>query len=248
MRALTRTLLRSFSVQGSWNFETMLGYGFGYALLPVLRDVHGADGPAVRQAAERHSRLFNSHPYLSPLALAAVARLEVERQPPQLIERFKTALRGALGGLGDRVVWAGWRPACILLSLVVLLAGAPWWLGVGGFLLIYNAGHLALRWWGFRVGWREGMSVAARLRGSWLWDAEGPLHQAGPFLLGAVAALLVGHGLPAPWSSAWTPLFGAVAVVALLLGLGFGPRIRHWAEAALLLSLVVGFGAGVVGA
>ena len=242
MRPLTRSLLRSFSIQGSWNFETLLGYGFGFALLPVLRSVYGRDGMALREALARHSRLFNSHPYLSPLALAAVARLEVERQPPETVERFKTALRGALGGLGDRVIWAGWRPVCLLAALAALLSGAPWWLAVGGFLVLYNAGHIALRWWAFRVGWRQGLSVAARLRHSWFWDADRPLHQAGPFLLGLTAVLLLGRGVGGDWGV----LPATATGLALLAGVLLGPRVRRWAEAAVVIFLIVGLLVGTM--
>ena len=33
-------LLRSFTIQGSWNYRTMLGGGFAFAILPVLRRVY----------------------------------------------------------------------------------------------------------------------------------------------------------------------------------------------------------------
>ena len=239
-RPLSRVLLRSFAVQGSWNFETMIGIGFAYALMPVLRSVYGRDSAALRQAVTRHGRLFNSHPYLSPLALAAVARLEVERQPPELIDRFKTALRGALGGLGDRVVWAGWRPLCVAAALLALLAGAPWWAAVAGFLLLYNAGHVWLRWWSFSVGWRDGLAVAARLRASWLWEVERPLHEAGPFVLGALLVLLIGGGVGGGWGV--YPALGAGA--AAIVGVLAGPRVRIWSEVALLMVVFVAFVSG----
>lgn len=244
VRPLTRSLLRSFSIQASWNFETIIGYGFAFALLPILRSVYGSDGAELRAAVARHSRLFNSHPYLSPLALAAVARLEVERQPPELVERFKSALRGALGGLGDRVVWAGWRPCCVMVALIALLAGAPWWLAVGGFLLLYNAGHLALRWWSFRVGWREGLGVAARLRASWLWQAERRLHQVGPFLAGVLLALLIGAAVEAGAAPGRTPWPAIGLASAVLIGIGVGPGVRRWAEGGLAAAVLVGLTLG----
>lgn len=232
--ALGRVFLRSFSVQGSWNYETMIGYGFAYALLPVLRAVY-RDPEALARATERHAGLFNSHPYLAPLALAAVARLETERQPPELIDRFKTALRGALGGLGDRLVWAGFRPVCMLAALVALVLGVPWWAAVGGFLLVYNVGHVGLRWWSFRVGWRENLRVAARLRGSWIAPIERRLEQVGPFLVGMLVVLLVGKGL----IGEHTPVEAMAVAVAAVVGLVVGPAIRRPVE-LLLLGLVIG--------
>lgn len=236
---LPRVFLRSFAIQGSWNFETLVGYGFAFALLPVLRAVYRNRPDDLARAIGRHARLFNTHPYLSPIALGAVARLEVEGKPPEVIERFKAAVRGALGGLGDRLVWAGWRPVCILAALALLLAGAPWWVVVFGFLLVYNAGHVALRSWAFRVGWEESTAIAAKLRSSWIWDAERILRAFGPALLGACAVLLVAGeetGLP-PLSRAWT----AVAAAALVAGIALGGRARRPLELVLLLFALVGY-------
>ena len=51
---LARTLLRLFTVQGSWNYERMQGVGFGVAEEPLLRDLaaHGDEG-AYRAAVAR---------------------------------------------------------------------------------------------------------------------------------------------------------------------------------------------------
>jgi len=236
-RPLFRVFLRSFSVQGSWNFETMIGFGFGHALLPLLRSLHRERPDALREAVGRHSGFFNSHPYLAPLALGAVARLEAERQPPQLIERFKTAIRGALGGIGDQLVWAGWRPVCTLAALALLLLGAPWWLGVATFLLLYNAGHLGLRWWSFTVGWTDSLRLAATLRSSWIWRAERVLHRAGPFLVGLVIVVLAGRGVGGEAGGAVALTVAAAAAI----GAAAGQAARRPLEVALLLLVLVGF-------
>ena len=239
VRRLPRVFLRSFAIQGSWNFETLVGYGFAYALLPVLRAVYRDRPDDLARAVGRHARLFNTHPYLSPLALGAVARLEVEGKPPEVIERFKAAVRGALGGLGDRLVWAGWRPVCILGSIALLLAGMPWWIVVAGFLIVYNVAHVALRGWAFRVGWEESTGIASTLRSSWIWDAERMLRALGPALLGACVALLIASGAPddGPAAPAWM----AVAVVALVAGFFLGGRARRPLEVLLLLFALVGY-------
>src|SRR5207244_1881645 len=60
--ALGRALLRLFAVQGSYNYERMLGVGVGVAEEPLLRDL--ADGK-YRPAVARGAHFFNSHPYLT---------------------------------------------------------------------------------------------------------------------------------------------------------------------------------------
>ncbi|HEX2202720.1 MAG TPA: PTS system mannose/fructose/sorbose family transporter subunit IID, partial [Longimicrobium sp.] len=159
-----RMLLRSFAVQGSWNYQTLIGTGLAFVLSPALRRIHAGDPAALRAAMARHLELFNSHPYLAGVAAGALARLEADGTPPEMVARFKTALRGSLGSLGDRLVWLFWRPAAVLLGLSLVLAGLAWWVGVLAFLAVYNALHLWLRAWGLRVGLREGLNVARALR------------------------------------------------------------------------------------
>ncbi|MGH7481021.1 MAG: PTS system mannose/fructose/sorbose family transporter subunit IID, partial [Longimicrobiales bacterium] len=134
-------LLRSLMIQASWNYRTLLGTGFAFALLPVLRRLYG-DGEPLDRAVRRHAALFNSHPYLSPMALGAVARLEADGEPEAVIERFKNAVRGSLGTLGDRLIWAGWRPVCLLAALTLFAAGLDGWVAALVFLGLYNAGHI----------------------------------------------------------------------------------------------------------
>jgi PTS system mannose-specific IID component len=92
--------------------------------------------------------------------------MESERADSEQLERFKRAIVSPLGSLGDRLVWARWRPLCSLLAFLIFLLRAPWWVAVAVFLASYNAVHLWLRVWGLRVGWREGREVGRALMGS----------------------------------------------------------------------------------
>lgn len=233
--------VRSFAVQGSWNYRTLIGAGLAFALLPTLRRLYGADPQRLRQAVARHSGLFNSHPYLASVAIGAVATLEAEGEEAAVVERFKTALRGSLGTVGDRLFWAGWRPVAVLLALSLLVTGAAWWVAVTTFLVSYNLVHLAARVWGIRIGLAEGKRVAERLRRSRLEDADRWMELAGPFLVGLVLPLVAAGGLvgghPAPtWSLA--------AGSAGLLGAWLGGRVRRPVEVALaafvLMALIAG--------
>jgi PTS system mannose-specific IID component len=232
-----RVFLRSFAIQGSWNYRTLLGTGFAFALLPALRHIY-RERAALHAAVDRHAALFNSHPYLAGIALGAVAKLEAEGAAPDLIERFKAALRGSLGQLGDRLVWAGWRPACMLLALVLLLAGLPWWAALGSFLLLYNAGHVALRWWALRIGFESGRQVAERVRSTGLERLRERIATAGAICVGIALPLLLARGVgPEPvarWGS-------ALAVVAAVLGVHFGARVRSPAIIGLVLLIALGF-------
>lgn len=235
---LLHVFLRSFAIQGSWNYRTLQGSGFAFALLPALRHVHRDDAARLQDAVRRHSHIFNAHPYLSGVALGAVARLEADGEDPVLIERFKSALRSSLGALGDRLVWAGWRPACLLLALLVLLATSSATAAVLVFLLIYNAGHLALRWWGLSIGVSHGKAVGEQLR-------RAPLLRWHERVVGA-AMLLAGASLPLVATGGLTEsrLAGAWLLVPAASGAAgwwLAARSRRAATALLTLAAVAGF-------
>lgn len=164
--AVVRVLMRSFAVQGSWNYRTMLGAGIAFALVPALSLVYRGEPAALERAIGRHATFFNAHPYFATIALGALARLEHDGVPPGLEDRLKNVLVSPLGTLGDRLVWARWRPLCALLALLIFLLGAPWWAAVVAFFLLFNGVQVGLRVWGWRLGWREGQFVGRALLGS----------------------------------------------------------------------------------
>lgn len=223
-RVTRAMLLRSLLVQGSFNYRTMIGTGMAYVLVPALRRIYPA--AEADAAAARHSELFNSHPYLAPLAAGAVARAEADGVPAETIGRFKSALRGSLGTVGDRLVWLVWRPACALLGLSLLLSGAPWWLGVAVFLAAHNTLHLWLRVWGLRVGLREGLGVARALR-------DAPLHLMGE-RAAAVGALLAGYAaVRMVTGTTRAPLELGAGALVVAAGVALGGRTRLAATAGL---------------
>lgn len=232
--------LRMLGIQGSWNYEILVGNGMGFCVEPALRRLPGGvGGDAYRAALARQAAYFNAHPYLAGLAVGALARAELEQVPPARIERFRTALCGPLGSVGDRLVWAAWLPACSLMA--ILLFGFQWSpLGVvAGFLILYNLGHLGLRDWALRAGWRHGMRVATAL--------GHPVLQHGPRYIGLVSAVLGGLALPLAVHRAiggeppLTPIPMAVAVVTPILAV-FLVRMQGRTEGwRMVLWLLVAF-------
>jgi PTS system mannose-specific IID component len=232
--AVAATFVRSFFVQAAWNYHTMLGTGFAFALLPGLRRIHRGDRAGFEQAVARHVDHFNAHPYLSGVALGATLRLEDEGVAPETVARFKTAVRGPLGSLGDRLVWARWLPLVALSSLVLFWLGARWVAVTGLFLVVYNVGHLSLRAWALRVGLASGRDVTGRLADARLADRATALGGPVALALGALAgALLAGPLAAAQDGGLWV----GVAVGAFLVGLRWGHRT--WRPAAVAAVVVV---------
>lgn len=237
LRTRMQILLRLLAVQGSWNYETLLGNGIGFCIEPALRLLPGGvHSPEFKAALARESRYFNAHPYLAGVAIGALARVELDGEPAERIERFRTALPGPLGSVGDRLVWAGWLPFCSLIALLAFGLGAGPLFVVLFFLGLYNAGHLGLRIWGLRVGWKHGMRVAPAL--------AHPLLRRGPQEIGRLTALAAGVALPLAFSRVIGPgrfVLGGVLVIVVagaLLVIRLEGRLEGWRLALLAL---VGF-------
>lgn len=236
-----RSLVRTFSVQGSWNHGTFLAAGLTHALLPLLVRIHAGDPVSLRRSLRRHLAAFNVHPYLAPLAVGALARLEREGREAEVMRRFRAALTGPLGALGDRLVWAGWRPFCLLSGVVAYSLGAGPWTAVLLFLVPYNAGHVALRAWAFRRGWSAGIEAVSGLSSGVLGRLSRALRSAALVLAGAAAVLLAGRLATGASPAVAGPALALAAVVA-------GQRWPSAAGPAAVVLTAAAAAAGVVGA
>ena len=232
-REAARLLLRSLFVQGSINERTLIGSGFSWALLPPSRST-GGEGTEAEAVVPGPEEPFNSHPYLTPLALGATARARAEGMPSTELRSFLTALRSPLGSLGDRLIWSAWRPLCLLGALLGVVLGAPPAPVVAGVFLVYNGLHIFLRVWGLRVGLAHGTEVAPALGAARLLARSERLAALGVLILGVLAGLAVvhalGHGAP---GGVWA---GAGALL-LLAGIRGGAAIRPWTR-VLVLGLI----------
>ncbi len=241
-------LLRLFAVQGAWNYETMLGNGIAFALEPALRRLPGGvGGSEFRSAMAREVRYFNAHPYLAAVAVGALARAELDHVPSEQIDRFRAALCGPLGSIGDRLIWAGWLPACAMLALLAFGWGAKPLLVVLLFLATHNAGHIAVRLWGLNAGWRQGLHVAGALAHPLL--REGPQwFAAATLVMASVALPLTVRRVIAEGGGTVPSAAGTLTAVAILAALLWGValvrlqgRIEGWkiAFAALVFAAVM---------
>jgi PTS system mannose-specific IID component len=142
--------------------------------------------------------------------------------------------------VGDRLVWVGLLPTCSFAALVLFGVGASPLLCVLAFLLLYNAGHVALRLWGLQMGWEKGLAVASALGHPILREGPVWLARAGTLLAGVavpvtVMRLVDGGGLAGTGITLVTAAAGAGALVM------FHGRVEGWR-----LALLAGFAALVL--
>jgi PTS system mannose-specific IID component len=232
-------LLRLFAVQGTWNYERMLGVGMGYAAEPLLEDLKRSDPQRHSEAVVRSAEFFNCNPNLAGLALGAEVRAEYDAVPGAQVARLRTALCSPLGALGDQLFWAGLVPALLGLALGAVALGARLW-AVAGLLIVYNTVRVYTALWSLRTGLASGMDVGAAIGRSWVPKVAATIGQA--------AGFGVGFGLPlvAAWFLAPFPAtaaLGALGLTALGLGAAYLGGARYgalrYALAAVLITLLV---------
>jgi PTS system mannose-specific IID component len=139
------------------------------------------------------------------------------------MSRFRTALAGPLGSVGDKLVWAGSLPVAAAIGLILAVVASPV-VAVIVLLVSHNTVNVSLRVWALRAGWYGGVNVAGRLGVpalQWGLSVAGPATAlALGVMLPIVTAWLVGDFEPGAVSAA-----GLVAGVGLLLARWFWPTL-----------------------
>ncbi len=216
MSDLTRTFFRLFLIQASFNYDRMIGIGMAHSMRPLVDE-----GDAL--VAGRSAQFFNAHPYMAGVAVGALARAERDDMSEAPVMALRNALVGALGSIGDRLIWAGALPVAAGVGLALAARLDPV-VGAVTFLVLYNVVHLTLRWWGLRVGWTYGLQVATVLaRGS----IKTGLSLAGPLagITLGVAIPMVANALTADLARAETMGAAVVAGTAIVVSRWVSPSL-----------------------
>jgi PTS system mannose-specific IID component len=162
--ALWRVFVRSLFIQAGFSTEGMQTLGLFFALEPALRVLYPE--PEARKAAlERHLVPFNTHPYVSAAIVGGILfheqRIARGEEPPETVQRFKSALMGPLAALGDGFFWLSLRPAAGALAVAVVPVLGPFAALV--FLGVYNLVHFSMRGWFFAAALKQGEGLLVPL-------------------------------------------------------------------------------------
>ncbi|OGS20864.1 MAG: hypothetical protein A2252_00510 [Elusimicrobia bacterium RIFOXYA2_FULL_39_19] len=171
---ILKTFLRSFLLQCVWNYERMQNVGFVYSILPSLRKIY-SDPDKRKPIVREHLDFFNTHPYVVGVILGMVLMLEEKAVQNQNeadkektrkeISNVKINMACPVAALGDTFFWAGWRPLCCLLAMFPILAFdekvslTAAWIITAGFLVVYNALHLIIRYKCLQEAYTAGSKV-----------------------------------------------------------------------------------------
>lgn len=217
---LARVLIRTFLLQGSWNFERMQNLGTLFALAPALRRLYGEER-SLKEAYRRHLDYFNTHPFLAGPVLGVTLALEEQEasgeKSPVGVKEFKGMIMAPYAAMGDALFWGGIRPLAAVLALFFALRGSM--LAPVVFLLAFNLPHLWIRTRGFILGYRQGLGVVQLMQRQRLPDLAIRLKETTIILLGGLSALLVyqvlkGHGVSTGWGLLGLPVVGGLMFIS----------------------------------
>ncbi|MCI7798038.1 MAG: PTS system mannose/fructose/sorbose family transporter subunit IID [Mollicutes bacterium] len=180
--------IRSFFLQGSWNYERMQNGGWAFAMIPAIKRLYKTKEEQ-SAALKRHLEFFNTHPYVASPILGVTLALEEERAngaPVEdvTIQGVKVGMMGPLAGIGDPVFWFTIRP--ILGALAASLAISGNILGPIIFFLGWNIIRMAFTWYTQEFGYKAGSRISEDLSGGVLQDITKGASILGMFILGSL--------------------------------------------------------------
>lgn len=180
--------LRSFFLQGSWNYERMQNGGWVFAMIPAIKRLYKTKEEQAA-ALKRHLEFFNTHPYVASPILGVTLVLEEERAngvevEDATIQGVKVGMMGPLAGIGDPVFWFTVRP--ILGALAASLAMNGSILGPIIFFFAWNIIRMAFMWYTQELGYKAGSRITDDLSGGLLQDITKGASILGMFILGSL--------------------------------------------------------------
>jgi PTS system mannose-specific IID component len=140
----------------------MQGFDYFYAIRPSLQKIYDK-ADEFKEMVKVHMSFFNPNPILMPIVLGADVAIEEEKgiESKDLILAIKTGTMGPLAGIGVTLVYATINTILFSIGASWAIEGNP--LGFIFILIAANAIYLPLRYYGFRLRYREGMNVARAL-------------------------------------------------------------------------------------
>ena len=148
-------------LQWCWNYEKMQGSGWGYAMVPVVKELYDDTAEQCREL-ERHSQFFNTNPFASALEFGACVALE-EAYETEMSDSLKSALMGPLAAIGDTIASVLLRPP--LWIMAASLANEGNWFSLVLVMLPTLITFVA-KWPLFNYGYKKGAEIINDVAGS----------------------------------------------------------------------------------
>lgn len=240
-RILLRTFLRSFALQGSWNFERLQGLGALYVMAPALK--HFYQGHDRLAAFRRQLGYFNTHPFLATSVLGTTIHQEGCAASGSAsavdLKAYRQMVMAPYTAMGDALFWGGLRPLAASMALFFAVEASAW--APVMFLLVFNVPHLWYRWNGLVQGCREGLDSIELMQKMHLPDLAVRFKEGTVILLGGLCAYLMFITLEdRQLSPGWA--FGCLPVISLfgwLARKGISTLLLVWIGVAITTLILV---------
>ena len=164
-RDLFKCFWRTYLVGANFNTRGLQNIGLAYAMDPGLKAIHRSDA-SLQAARGRYVRLYNTHPYFTPLLVGAFLFLEKNIAqgmiPSTAQESFQSTASYTLSALGDSF-FGGSLVVFWTLAMTILLLSGSYWVAGFWFLGCFLGLQLfkAVTFW---LGFRKGLAFFQRLR------------------------------------------------------------------------------------
>ena len=188
--------------------------GLALCMEPGLRELY-PDPDEMQRARRRYVKLYNTHPYWTPLIVGIFLFLEQKIasgvMPASSLPKVKTTTVYTLSAIGDSLFSGSVMVFWSLVAVLFLLQGwhgpaLVWGLGAWGGLQLFKV-------YTFCRGVSEGIGVLHRLRNWNLMDWSGRIKLANGLLMAGVWVVL--FPLPLNWLN-WSAGAGILGLFALL--------------------------------
>ncbi len=186
---INKVFIRSFLLQGSWNFERMQALGFCYSILPVLNKLYKNNNNKKKKAFKRHLEFFNTHPYMVSPIIGIIIAMEEEKSKynkikSDSIRNIKIGLMGPLAGIGDPVFWGTIRPMLSAIGASLAINGSI--IGPIFFFISFNIIRLLTLYYGLHYGYKKGINIIKELNDNFIKKITEASSILGLFVLGAL--------------------------------------------------------------
>jgi mannose/fructose/N-acetylgalactosamine-specific phosphotransferase system component IID len=199
---LMKVYLRSFFAQGSFSGKYRQNLGFTYCLEPAGNRIW-KEAEQKKNFYLRHLEYFNANPFMFPLVLGAVIKMEERFRDDdgiseEDIRRFKLAVGQATGAVGDRYFWRALRPFTIVMGLLSTYFWGLW--GVAVFLAAFNLPVMYFKLHWLLTGYRLGPRVVIEIKNKNLESTVSKMEALGSLIIPFLTLIFLAHP---PYRVSW---------------------------------------------
>ncbi len=168
LAALLKCFLRCYAVGAAFNTRGLQNVGLAFAMEPGLRAIY-TDDDALGRVWERYLKIYNTHPFWTPLLVGMFLSLEVRiakgALPENTLENVKSTTAFTLSAIGDSFFSAGFMGLWALVAACFVAAGR--YDAAFAYAAALFVGAQLFKLVTFFMGYREGFKVLVRVK---RWD------------------------------------------------------------------------------